>query len=170
MYRADYLDSHNGNETGMMGFEDFLGSLAYQMIHNELDRESIERLHNTRKRSSTESDLQNSSGEINHDLRPLSLHPKYVKVKAEKNAETDGSDGESKAKSYRAQIRCKICTSKCSYYCIYCSVDDNFVGICNDRKRSSGESPNCLMRHREAFKDNLTCFNANAHPFSNMYY
>ena len=50
MYRADYKSSNGDDENGILSFEDFLGELSYQMIHNQLDAvESEARTRNVRQ-------------------------------------------------------------------------------------------------------------------------
>ena len=84
MYRADYLDANFNSEKDMLGFEEFLGVLVYQMIHNDVDNKTAARQHYTRQRTSTESGTFVESGpEINHDLRRVSEYPKYKAAKAD---------------------------------------------------------------------------------------
>ena len=158
MYRADYLDANFNSEKDMLGFEEFLGILAYQMIHNDVDNETAARQHYTRQRTSTESGTSfESVPEINHDLRCVSEYPKYKAAKADYK-----NKPENKGSSYRARIKCRICKQVTSYYCNDCSVGDKLYGVCNDRNSSHRD---CLKCHRESFKENLALFNANSYYF-----
>jgi hypothetical protein len=138
MYRKDYLD-YNNVEQDILSFEEFLGILAYEMIHNTIDEAANSR--NLRKRSQT--DIDQAVTHWKHTANPLSSHPSFNERKM----------NSPQAKYYRFRTRCTICDKITSHYCTLCSDNNHIVGICNPQKANDGAGA-CQEMHEQDMRLN----------------
>ena len=137
-YRYDYNHAQN-NPDGILSYEEFLGKLAFWMIHNELNSTNIGiQVGSVRPRD-------NSLDEpLFHKCRQLQTHPIWIANK--ENSSTS---------EYRCRSLCCVCQRRCSYYCHTCSTDSKCVSICNPNKSSCFE----MQQNDEMLKNNQTSSN-----------
>lgn len=139
-YRNDYMKQHH-NDKDMKSYEDFLGELAYEMVHNKYDSNIIDR-NSLRPR-----DDDDITSTIFHRTRCLQEHPIFQERKEN-----------SSSSKYRAVSYCIVCHEKCSFYCDSCSTQSKCFPICNP------SSKDCINRHQQlTMEEKVACSNKRRH-------
>jgi len=130
-YRHDFLSS-GADTNAMMEYEEFLGTLASSMIFNELDMFHKDYLLRNIKRK--HEDRSEMLLEEEHPLKSLSDTPYYQSKKAS-----------SPNHQFDCRRKCKVCHEKTSFYCVTCTVAENFFPICGNTR---GKKSECYITHR----------------------
>lgn len=140
LYRRDYIN-FKGSDLHMDSYEDFLAKLAFSLIHNPIlageHRESSKR--KASQVSPTWSlDLDDTA--CKHTLKPLREHARLANIINQK---------EESKRDYRAQLHCRLCSQRCSHYCVECTSDKRAAAnpkqifACHD----NGNGETCYLKH-----------------------
>ena len=130
-YREDYKKMHGNDLSKMFTYEQFLGKLAFEMVQNDFDDQTIT-ISSLRKRNYDE---LNDNDNVEHVIKPNLMHPLWQTRKASTNN-----------KAYRSVGYCSVCHQKCGFYCATCSDDCSCVSVCNP----TGSNFQCFLNHQKS--------------------
>ena len=122
----------------MLTLEQFLGILAFDMVHNDFDAPTIITSNSLRKRKLDDVDDDQN---IDHVIKPNLFHPLWQSRKNKANNP-----------NYRATAYCSVCHNKCYYYCATCSDATSCVQVCNP----TGSNFMCFLNHQSTSSSSST--------------